>query len=63
MPRIAGVDVPANKAAKVALRYVYGVGPRTAQLILKEAAIDPDVKARDITDEEVARLNSVIDRS
>jgi len=63
MPRIAGTDIPPNKACKIALRYVYGVGPQVALDILKEAGISPDTKARDLTDEEVQRLNSVIDRN
>ena len=63
MPRIAGVDVPPNKAAKISLRYVLGVGPHLAVEILKEAGIGPDTKSRDLTDEEVTRINSVIDRS
>jgi len=62
MPRIAGTDIPPNKAAKIALSYIFGIGPRVAQSVLKEAGIAADVKARDLSDEEVARLNSVIDR-
>ena len=63
MPRIAGVDVPANKRIEFALRYVYGVGPRLAVDVLKEAEIEIGVKAKDLTEEEVARINAVIDRN
>ena len=63
MPRIAGVDIPPNKAAKISLRSVFGVGPHVAIKILKEAGIGPDTRSRYLTDEEVTRINSVIDRS
>lgn len=63
MPRIAGVDIPPNKALKVSLRYIYGVGPAVALRIIKDAGLDQNVKARDLTDEEVGRINSAVDRS
>jgi len=63
MPRITGIDIPPNKMVKIAMRYVYGVGPKMALAILKEAGIDPDTKSRDLTDEQVTRINSVIDRN
>jgi len=53
MPRIAGVDIPENKKVRYSLRYIYGVGPQTADDILKEMEIDPDKKARDLSDDEV----------
>lgn len=62
MPRIAGVDIPPNKSSKISLRYIYGVGPKFAMDILKEVGISPDTRARDLTDEEVTRINAVIDR-
>ena len=63
MPRIAGVDIPANKRIEYSLRYIYGVGPAVAREVLKEAQIDPAVKAKDLTDGEVTLLASVIDRN
>lgn len=63
MPRIAGVDVPPNKRIEYALRYVYGLGPKTSMDVLKEASVEPGVKAKDLTEEEVARINTVIDRN
>ncbi len=63
MPRIAGVDIPANKRIEYSLRYIYGVGPAVAREVLKEAQIDPAVKAKDLTDSEVTLLASVIDRN
>ena len=62
MPRLVGVDIPADKRIEISLRYVYGVGPYLAGQILKEAGIEGSVKAKDLTEDEVARLASVIDR-
>jgi small subunit ribosomal protein S13 len=62
MARIAGVDVPQNKMAKISLRYIYGIGPKVAQDICRELAIDPNRKIRDLNEEEVARINGLIDR-
>ena len=58
MPRILGVDIPKNKKVKIALRYLYGVGPVNSLIILREANIDPEKKANDLTDEEVSRVVS-----
>ena len=63
MPRIAGVDVPADKRIEYSLRYVYGVGPRIAVDVLKEAQIEVGVKANDLTEEQVARINTILDRN
>lgn len=62
MPRISGVDIPANKRVEYSLRYIYGVGLKTARDVLKEAQIAPDVKAKDLTDEEVGRIAGILDR-
>ncbi len=56
MPRILGVDVPKNKKIIVALRYIYGIGPKIAADVLKNTEIDPDRKARDLKDEETSKL-------
>ena len=61
MPRIAGVDIPENKKVRYSLRYIYGVGPQTADDILKEMNIDPETKARDLSDDEVGRIAGYID--
>lgn len=63
MPRIAGVDIPADKRIEYSLRYIHGVGPKFALDILKESQIEVGTKAKDLTEEEVARIGSVIDRS
>lgn len=63
MARIAGVDLPANKRVEFALRYIYGIGPSNALDVLKEAGIEVGVKAKDLTEEEVARIGTVIERN
>jgi small subunit ribosomal protein S13 len=63
MPRIAGVEIPNDKRIEIALRYIYGVGPSNARDILKEAGIDPNVRAKNLTEDEVSRIAGVIDRS
>jgi small subunit ribosomal protein S13 len=61
MPRIAGVDIPENKKVRYSLRYIYGIGPKIADDILEESKIDPDIKARDLTDDEVGRIAAYLD--
>ena len=63
MPRIAGVDIPDNKKVRYSLRYIYGIGPKIADDILEESKIDPDTKARDLTEDEVGRIASYLDSS
>ena len=62
MPRIAGVDLPANKRVEIALTYIYGIGRSTAKKIREQAQIDALTKMRDLTEEEAARLREIIDR-
>ena len=62
MPRIAGVDIPPDKKIKISLRYIYGVGPSNALSILKEAGIDPERRAKDLTEEELAKIIGILDR-
>ena len=63
MPRISGVDVPPNKRIEFSLRYIHGIGPKLALDILKEAEIEAGIKAKDLTEEEVARIGGVIERN
>ena len=62
MPRIAGVDIPNDKRIVISLTYIYGLGPTFAAAVLKEANIGHDVRAKDLTEDQVSRLASVIDR-
>lgn len=63
MPRIAGVDVPNEKRIEIGLQYIYGIGPHVAELVLKDAGIAPDTRAKNLTEDEVARIAAVIDRN
>lgn len=62
MPRIAGVDIPGNKQAWVSLQYIYGIGSTLSRKILAQAEIAPDIKVKDLTEEESNRLREIIDR-
>jgi len=62
VPRIAGVDLPANKRVDIALTYIYGIGRSTAKKIREQAQIDDMTKMRDLTEDEAARLREIIDR-
>lgn len=63
MPRIAGVDLPREKRAEIALTYIYGIGRSLSKRILAEAAVSPDTRMRDITEDEAARINEIIQRA
>ena len=63
MPRLQGVDIPPNKRTHIALTYIYGVGDKTAMDICKVAGIDPAVKAKDLSDDELSRIGTVIENS
>jgi small subunit ribosomal protein S13 len=62
MPRIAGVDIPADKPIRISLRYIYGVGPTNADQILKEAGIDGQRRAKELSEEELAHIIGILDR-
>lgn len=62
MPRIAGVDLPANKRVEIALTYIYGIGRSTAKKIREQAQIEQMTKMRDLTEDEAARIREIIDR-
>jgi len=61
MPRIAGVDIPDNKPIRVALRYIYGVGPSNAEVILKEANVEGHIRANKLTEDQLAHIANIID--
>lgn len=60
MARIAGIDLPKHKRGEIALTYIYGIGPSTAQYILTKSGIDFDKKANDWNDEEQAAIRNII---
>ena len=62
MARIAGVDIPPQKRAVIALTYIHGIGNTTAQKIIKTAGINLATRVKDLSEEEVTRLRQIIDR-
>jgi small subunit ribosomal protein S13 len=62
MPRVSGVDIPANKRVEISLRYIYGIGPAMSRVILDKTGINPDTKVKELTDEELNRIREVIDK-
>ena len=63
MPRLLGVDIPNEKRIEIALTYIYGVGLRTAQKVLKDLSLRPDTRAKDLKDDEVAALANHIEKN
>ena len=63
MARIAGVDLPREKRVEIGLTYIYGIGRASSNRILKEAQVKPETRVRDLKDEEVKRISSVIDET
>ncbi len=63
MPRISGVDIPDNKPIRIALRYIYGIGPVNAELVLQEAEIDGTVRANQLTEDQLASIATIIDNT
>ncbi len=62
MPRIAGIDIPKEKKIFVSLGYIYGLGRSNSKRILKQAGISFDVRAKDLTEEEVSRITTIIQK-
>lgn len=62
MARISGVDIPKDKRAVIALTYVYGIGATASVNILKKADISQDIRVKDLTEEEVTKIRSIIDK-
>ena len=62
MPRILGVDVPGEKRTLIALTYIHGIGRHTSDLILSEADIDPNVRSKELTDDQIGRIAAIIDK-
>lgn len=61
MPRIAGIDVPDRKKILYALQYIHGIGPKFAADLLAEAQIDPNLRANELTEQQIAMINQIID--
>jgi small subunit ribosomal protein S13 len=63
MPRISGVNIPENKKIEISLSYIYGVGPSNSRIILKSANVPLDKKAKDLTPDEVNKIQNILDRN
>ena len=62
MARIAGIDLPKDKRVEIGLTYIYGIGRKSAKDILEKAGINPDIRVKDLTDDQEAALRDVIDK-
>jgi len=62
MARIAGVDIPNDKRVVISLTYIYGIGKRTAQDILKEAGVSEDIRVKDLSEDQLVTIRSIIDK-
>ena len=60
MPRIIGIDIPGNKRIEYSLRYIYGIGPAKALEIIEKLNIDRNIKAQDLTSEQIGAINSML---
>ncbi|MBO5746048.1 MAG: 30S ribosomal protein S13 [Clostridia bacterium] len=63
MARIAGVDLPNNKRVEIGLTYIFGIGLTTSKQILKETGIDPDIRVKDLSEDDISKLREYIDRN
>ncbi len=60
MARIAGVDLPREKRVEIGLTYIYGIGRKNSKLILEQAEVSPDIRIKDLTNDQVAKIRSII---
>lgn len=63
MARIASVDLPRDKRIEIGLTYIYGIGLKTAQKILAETGVDPDIRVKDLSEEDETKLREYIDKN
>ena len=63
MARIAGVDLPREKRIEIGLTYIYGIGLTSSKAILAETGVDPDVRVKDLTEDDISKLREVIDNN
>jgi small subunit ribosomal protein S13 len=61
MPRILGVDLPNDKPTHISLRYIYGIGPTAAMRLCRQAKVDPQRRAKELSDDDISRLASLLD--
>ena len=63
MARLVGVDLPRDKRIEVGLTYIYGIGATTAKKILAETGVDPDIRVRDISEEDLSKIRDYINEN
>lgn len=63
MARISGVNIPDNKRVEIALTYIFGIGPTLSKLVLKTTGVNPDKRAKDLTSDEINKIQSVIEKN
>ena len=63
MARIAGVDLPRDKRIEIGLTYIYGIGRVSSNKVLEAAGVDPNTRVKDLTDDEVKKISTVIDET
>ena len=63
MARISGVDLPRDKRVEIALTYIYGIGPKTASDIIAATGVDPDLRVKDMTEDDVSKLRDYIEHN
>ena len=61
MARIAGIDLPREKRVEIGLTYIYGIGLSTSQKILKESGVNPDIRVKDLTDDQVQQIRKAME--
>ena len=62
MARIAGIDLPSDKRVEIALTYIYGIGRTTSRKILAKAGVSPDIRIKNLSDEDTGKLRGIIER-
>jgi small subunit ribosomal protein S13 len=61
MPRVEGVEIPGDKPTRIALRYIYGIGPKHAMDVCEKAEVDPKIRSKDLTEEQLSRIAAILD--
>lgn len=62
MARIAGVDIPSDKKVVISLQYIHGIGPTLSHKVLQAAGVSPDIKVKDLKEQEISRIREIIDK-
>ncbi|HSW87348.1 MAG TPA: 30S ribosomal protein S13 [Rhabdochlamydiaceae bacterium] len=60
MPRVIGIDIPDNKRLEISLTYIYGIGRRLSNEIIAKLSLDPNMRAHNLTEDDIARINAVL---